>query len=186
MPRPASVTVVIEKDTGKKVVRLLSDPRSGGVPVLQDHVLQFNNNQNGKYSDGFEVSFHLPANLGKNGDWLFDDPPIWVKLMDKEGACPLTVADHDPAILTNPRLTNGGRTLTLTNRNAVRQFFGFALRFQPVGNGRAFVFDPVGDNQNGNKQVTSASWFTYSAIAVGAGIVSAVVTVAALTGLRQL
>lgn len=185
-PRQVSVTVVIEKDTGQSVVRLVSDPNSAGIPVAQDHVLQFNNNQNDQFSKGFLVSFHLPTNQGKNADWEFaDDPPIWVKLLDKKGACPRTARDHDPNILTSPILTDNNRTLTVTNTNSTKQYFGFALRFKyKKGGRRPLVFDPIGDNQNGDKGLLSRSYLIYAGVAVGAGIVSALVTTAALRGFR--
>lgn len=180
MPRDVSVTVVIDDDTGQKAVRLLSDPTSGGLPIAQDHVLQFNNNQNGQYSDGFVVHFHLPDNQGKNSSWVFADPPIWVKLADKNGACPRAAKDHDPNILTNPTLSPDRRTLRVTNSNSVRRYFGFALRFESAGGGRTWEFDPIGDDQNGGKPMASYSYVTYAFVALGSGIVSALATVAAL------
>jgi len=176
MTRPASVTVVIDDDTGKVAVRLVSNPKSGGIPVIQDHVLQFNNNQNNQYSDGFELSFHLPENEGQNDDWVFDDPPIWVKLLDQHGACPRTAGDHNPNILTNPTVAPGGRTLTVTNSNSTRQYFGFTLRFRHTKNNRSLEFDPVGDNQNGGQPFIASNWLVYTGIALGAGVTSAIAT----------
>lgn len=177
-PRPISITVVIDNDIGDGSFRLLSNPVGNGVPIAQGFVVQFDNNQGGQYSDGFLVSFELPENQGKNGDWVFAaDPPIWVKPLDNKGACPKKKGDHKDGILSNPTLTNGLRTLTVTNENSSKQYFGFALRFKNTENGKRLAYDPIGDNQNGS--VKSFDW-AYVTVGVASGIASALVTTGTL------
>ena len=149
-PRPVSVTVVIEDDHGAGSFRLGSNSHSGGVPIAQEFVLKFDNNQAGTYSDGFLISFELPDDQGKNGDWTFADEAIWVKWLDKHGACPRNAQDHQDGILKNPTLSQDKRTLTVENANDKERYFGFALRFKNTGNGRQLTYDPIGDNRNGN------------------------------------
>lgn len=122
---------------------------SADVPVVQDFVVEFDNNQTGAHFDGFLVNFSLPADSGQNADWTFNPQgPIWVKLADKRGTCPRNQNDHQPGILTDPTLSAGDRILTVGNTNAVAQYFGFALRFVNA-NGRELTYDPIGNNQNG-------------------------------------
>lgn len=152
-PRPVQVEVVIVDDSPPGVFRMSSDPKSNGIPITQEFVLTFDNNQGGHYSPGFEVSFNLPADQGKNASWVFDDKdPVWAKLLDNKGACPGNKNQSDPSILSSPTVTNGNRTLTVINDNTSKQFFGFALRFKSAGTGtgKGLTYDPIGDNQNGN------------------------------------
>jgi hypothetical protein len=143
--RPVTVYVNII-DAAKKDVKL----QSTDVPVIQDFIVQFNNNQTGIYSPGFLVDFSLPATLGQNASWTFDAAdPIWVKLVDKHGACPRNKNDDQPGILTNPTLSAGNRILTVGNANSIEQYFGFALRFENTTTGKGLTYDPIGNNQNG-------------------------------------
>ena len=89
-PRPVTVDVIINDDTGQGDFTMESDPTAGGIPIVQQYVLEFDNYQNGLYSNGFVVSICLPAGKGRNADWTFADDPIWAKLLDKHGACPGT------------------------------------------------------------------------------------------------
>lgn len=149
-PRPVTVYVTILSDTGQGEFQLDSDAWGDGVPIRQDYVLEFNNNQGDQYSSGFLVSFCLPAGQGKNSGWTFDSDPIWAKVLDKFGACPQNKKDNDSSLLTNPTLSDANRTLTVTNANLVSQYFGFALRFQSTTSGRTLTYDPIGNNQNGS------------------------------------
>ena len=141
--RPVTIFVIIYSKTD---IRL----QSADVPVDQDFIVRFNNNQTGSYSPGFLVDFSLPAGFGQNANWTFDpQDPIWVKLVDNHGACPRNKNDDQPGILTNPTLSAGNRVLTVENANAVAQYFGFALRFVNLNNGQELTYDPIGNNQNG-------------------------------------
>lgn len=151
-PRPVTINVVIDDDTGQGKFHMESDPKGKGVPIVQGFIVQFNNNQGNQYSNGFDVSFCLPEAKGKNASWIFDSAgPIWVKLVDQSGACPQSGKDNsNPPILTNPTLKDP-RTLAVTNSNGAAQYFGFALNFKSSGSGgRKLSYDPIGDNQNGN------------------------------------
>jgi len=123
---------------------------SSDVPVVQDFIVQFDNNQTGAHFDGFLVDFSLPADSGQNAVWTFNPGgPIWVKLADRRGACPRNQNDHQQGILTNPTLSADNRTLTVGNANAVVQYFGFALRFVNLNGAPDLTYDPIGNNQNG-------------------------------------
>jgi hypothetical protein len=140
--RRVTVFVIINSNTD---IRL----QSADVPVVQDFIVEFDNNQTGAYSPGFIVDFSLPAGFGQNANWTFNpQDPIWVKLVDKRGACPRNQNAHQPGILTDPTLSAGNRILTVGNANAVAQYFGFALRFVNQ-NGQELTYDPIGNNQNG-------------------------------------
>ena len=144
--RPVTVFVIINSKTD---IRL----QSADVPVVQDFIVQFDNNQTGVYSPGFLVDFSLPAQFGQNANWTFNpQDPIWVKRVDNKGACPRNKIDDQPGILTNPTLSAGNRILTVGNANTVAQYFGFALRFVNPNNGQELTYDPIGDNQNGQSQ----------------------------------
>lgn len=144
-PLPVTVYVIIES-AAKGDFKL----QSTDVPVVQDYIVQFNNNQTGIHWNGFLVSFSLPAQLGQNASWTFDpEDPIWVKLVDKHGACPRNKNDDQPGILSDPTLSDDLRTLTVGNANSLQQYFGFALRFANTDNGRKLTYDPIGENQNG-------------------------------------
>jgi hypothetical protein len=153
-PRPVTVDVVINDDTGQGVFTMESDAAAGGIPIVQNYVLEFDNYQNGVYSNGFVVGIRLPADKGRNADWTFDADPIWAKLLDKHGACPGNKNQNDPSILTNPppSLSADKRTLTFGNANSAEQYFGFALRFAHVNKGRKLTYDPIGNNQNGSSR----------------------------------
>lgn len=141
--RPVTVFVIINSRSN---IRL----QSADVPVVQDFIVQFDNNQTGAHFDGFLVDFSLPDGFGQNADWTFDpQAPIWVKLVDRRGACPRSRGDHQPGILTDPTLSDDNRTLTVRNANAVAQYFGFSLRFVNLNGGPDLTYDPIGDNQNG-------------------------------------
>ncbi len=150
-PRPVTVDVIIIDDKGQGDFTLDSDPNGNGVPIVQDFVLQFNNNQNDVYSNGFLVTFHLPADKGVNANWTFDDDPIWAKLLDHHGACPKNKNDNDPNILQIQGLSPDKRYLTVQNDNQTQQYFGFTLRFASATNhGKTLSYDPIGQNQNGH------------------------------------
>jgi len=149
-PRPVTINVVIIDDQSKGEFCLISDPLGNGVPIVQDYVAKFDNNQNDVYSKGFLITFYLPDDMGKNVDWIYDDDPIWAKLADKHGICPNNKNDDDPSILTDRTLSPDKRYLTVTNENGAQEYFGFALRFKNKKNGRTLAYDPIGDNQNGN------------------------------------
>ena len=150
-PRPVKVNVVIDDDTGQGTFHMESDAMTNGVPIVQEYVVEFNNNQNGKYSNGFQVSFCLPPDKGKNSGWTFDPGgPIWAKLVDKFGACPRNKNDNNSGLLTNPTLSDGNRTLQVGNANSKSQYFGFALRFASTSGGKTLTYDPIGNNMNGS------------------------------------
>jgi hypothetical protein len=153
-PRPVSVNVIIDDDTGQGTFHMESDAMTGGVPIVQNYVVEFNNYQNGTYSNGFLVNFHLPADKGQNAKWTFDPSgPIWAKLVDKYGACPRNKNDNDPTLLTDPTLSGDNRTLTVGNANSISQYFGFALRFASTAAGKTLTYDPIGNNMNGSQRV---------------------------------
>jgi hypothetical protein len=150
-PRNVVIDVIIDSDDGGGTFHLESDPMTNGVPVRQGYIVEFNNNQNGKYHNGFSVGFRLPAGRGRNDYWTFDpDDPIWAKLVDNHGACPANKKASQPGILSDPTLSDGNRTLTVGNGNAVPQFFGFALRFVSTTGGKPLIYDPIGQNMNGS------------------------------------
>jgi hypothetical protein len=150
-PRAVTINVIIDDDTGQGTFHLESDPKANGVPIVQNYVVEFSNNQNGTYSNGFDVSFHLPTDKGRNANWTFDSDPVWAKLIDKFGACPGNKNANDPSVLTNPRLSDGNRTLTVGNANSKSEYFGFALRFASTSGGRTLTYDPIGNNMNGSQ-----------------------------------
>lgn len=142
--RPVTVFVIINSKTD---IRL----QSADVPVAQDFIVRFDNNQTGAHFDGFLVDFSLPDGFGQNANYTFDpQDPIWVKLVDSHGACPRNKSNHQPGILTNPTLSAGNRILTVGNANAVAQYFGFALRFVNINGGPPLTYDPIGNNENGS------------------------------------
>lgn len=149
-PRPVTVDVTILSDQGQGDFILESNPDGNGIPIVQEFVVEFNNNQNGLYSNGFLVTFHLPEDKGVNANWVFADDPIWAKFLDHKGACPNNRNDNDPSILCNPTLSRDKRYLTVQNDNSEKAYFGFTLRFAHATNGgRTLSYDPVGNNMNG-------------------------------------
>lgn len=149
-PRPVVLDVIIDDDKAQGTFRMVSDPTTGGVPIVQEYIVEFDNNQNGQYSNGFDVSICLPSDQGKNASWTFDDDPIWAKVIDRHGACPGNKNQNDPNLLTDVSLSADKRTLTFGNANDVPLYFGFALRFKNVANGKTLTYDPIGNNQNGS------------------------------------
>lgn len=149
-PRPVTVEVTIVDDQGQGEFEMNSDPDGNGIPIVQQFVLEFNNNQNGVYSNGFLVTFCLPEGKGRNANWTFAPDPIWTKYLDHKGACPNNKNDNDPSILCNPTLSPDKRYLTVQNDNPNHAYFGFTLRFAAAGGGgRTLSYDPVGNNMNG-------------------------------------
>jgi hypothetical protein len=151
-PRPVVVEIIINKETGQGDFSLESNPNGNGVPIIQDFIVQFDNNQNGLYSNGFLITFHLPPDRGVNANWTFDADPIWAKLVDKHGACPNNKNANNPNILTDQVLSPDKRYLTVQNANSSQAYFGFTLRFAST-TGKTLSYDPIGDNQNGHSAV---------------------------------
>lgn len=148
--RRVRVDVTILSESGKGDFRLRSRNGNEHLPVQNDYMLVFDNNQGGHYSNGFEVRFSLTDDpLSSTYRFAQDlDEALWVKVVDNQGPCPKNRSSC--AFFTPDRFEDEGRTLVVDNPNDAKVLFGFALGFEPLsGNGRILRYDPIGTNQNG-------------------------------------
>lgn len=152
--RPVNVTVAILNDNPPQF-----EMTSNIVPIKKkggsdDDILSFDNNQGGKYEDGFEISFNVEDDTN-NGYVFFQDPrnpdpndAMAVKIVNQNGHCPRsgqTWAGFAPKEVTNDQMT-----LVVENPNTHLQYFGFAMFFSRPGERKpSLTFDPIGDNKNG-------------------------------------
>lgn len=154
--RPVTVTVTIENDTPPGRFDLSSPDIKTKKMGNGDAMLTFNNWENGKYSDGFEVTFELEDKTGKGYRFFVGDPhnpdlndAISVRIVGPTGYCPKRGQrwpDFKPIAISAD-----GLKLTVDNPNKHLQYFGFALHFSlPHQTDPSLTYDPVGDNQNGD------------------------------------
>lgn len=147
-------------------VRIFGDPpefelisKKGGVPIKKgghgnDDEVTFDNWQGGKWQDGFEIEFIIQDDTGKGYRFFQDlkkpqlDDAMAVKIVNQIGHCPkagMTRAEFQPTALSQNR-----KTLTVTNPNGHKQYFGFAFFFGFPGDLKyRLKYDPIGDNRNG-------------------------------------
>ncbi len=157
--RPVSIIVTILSDSGSGTF----DISSKHVPVKkkggpENAVITFNNWQDDKFSDGFEVTFDLVDETGK-GYGFFQKPKnpspndaMSVRAIGLSGHCPSPGDTWDG--FTPSSVTQCRQHLSVDNPNNHLQYFGFALHFSLEGEHAAsLTYDPIGDNQNGNARI---------------------------------
>lgn len=153
--RPVNIIVTIESDTRPGQFGLSSRDIQPKKMTSGDVILTFNNWQNGKYSDGFEVTFELEDHTGKGYLFFLKDPQnpdlndaISVRIVGPTGYCPKR-GQRWPGFVPIA-MSNDRKKLTVDNPNKHLQYFGFALHFSlPHQTQPSLTYDPVGDNQNG-------------------------------------
>lgn len=156
--RPVTVIVTIESDAPPGQFGLSSPDIETKKMRSGDAMLAFNNWENGKYSDGFEVTFELDDKTGKGYRFFLRDSQnadlndaISVRIVGPTGYCPKRGQrwpDFKPIAISTDR-----KKLTVDNPNKHLQYFGFALHFSlPHQTEPSLTYDPVGDNQNGDLQ----------------------------------
>lgn len=116
----------------------------------------------------------------------FPDDAMWVKEISdvdttKPENCPGST-DHDYRVIKPLNIIDNGKRLIAKNTNPDHRKWAFSLNFV-ASDGTPHCWDPIGDNEDGGWGFTSSSLLTYAGVAAGAGIVSALITVAALRGL---
>jgi hypothetical protein len=153
--RPVTVTVTLERANPLKY-----EMTSTNLPIKKikhkgkdEPVLRFNNNQDGQFHDGFEVTFNLVDQTGENYGFFLGNSPhpdpddaIWVKEADSGGHCPTAKcnwAGFNPTSASRDKLV-------VVNPNGHLQYFGFALLLsRPNETSPSVTIDPIGDNQDG-------------------------------------
>ncbi len=125
--------------------------------------LIFNNEQNGRKYDGFDIIFEIVDHTRKdfkfmdigalpNGDPDPNCAPMWVRTVKDFGdTCP----DHQFwDQFTSMKVYAGNKKLHVRNMNDCKQLFKFALMFSrnPSQGPCEIMYDPDGTNQNGAKQ----------------------------------
>lgn len=133
-------------------------------PIGTSDKLTFKNNGR----PGFRLRFHIVDD--KQTGYLFpddEDAAMWVCTVNNDtDPCPTSVS-HWPTFEATD-VTDGNKTLKVTNHNDEPQLFKFTLLFTktPDQNGPCIEFDPIGDNRNG------VSLNVNSALAIAAGAVA--------------
>lgn len=148
--RPVQATIKIINDDPEKF-ELVSAVNKGSD---QDPELVFNNNQGGEYKPGFRINFTIEDQTGK-GYVFFQDPrnpslddAMAAKIVNKNGTCPRAGQTWDGFAPIS--LSQDKKTLTVDNPNDYKQYFGFGFFFARPGVNKAeLVYDPAGNNQNG-------------------------------------
>ena len=154
------------------------------------------------YSNGRFVFDKTSLNMGKSESHMlkfvlddrtghglkfkeFPDDAMWVKqIPDIDPKHCAGARDKDYSVLKPLNVIDNRTRLIVRNTNPDDRKWAFTLNFE--GTKGPVSWDPIGDNQDGGHNLISSNWLTYTAIAIGAGFVSAIVTTAAFLGLRLL
>jgi hypothetical protein len=171
-PKDVDVTVLVTSDPSKPE----------GVAFELQSTLGSSNKLTFKNSNhpGFKVNFKIsdPDNTGCRFQPKPEDA-MWVQTFPSSAppVCPVTPLYWDQFEATDVK--NQETRLIVVNKNSYPQMFAFSLRFTKPGSPDAILYDPIGDNRNGDMEVASMS------LGTGLLIAGAVVAVAAFLFLAE-
>ena len=103
-------------------------------------------------SGDWTVNFDLDDRTGRG--YVFPsslDDALWVEKITGKNHCPKKANKWSE--FAAQRVSNGNKSLEVTNLNSYLQYFGFVLNvtLDPV-NGPLVPYDPIGNNQNASSQ----------------------------------